>query len=171
MPSDSTWTWRVIHVLDTLPAWNPNLRSKESIRTTETLHFCDPAIACHFLCASVTDLLNDLNTFGLLFESLVIRDLRLYASSLGGVVFHYRDSNGLEADAVIHMRYGRWVAFEVKLGDSWVDAGAESLKKLRMKAFDGGMSAPVFLAVVVPTGYAYMRPDGVHVVPIVCLRD
>lgn len=115
--------------------------------------------------------MNDPNTFGLLFESLVIRDLRIYASSLGGAVFHYRDSNGLEADAVIHMRYGRWAAFEVKLGDSWVDIGAESLKKLRTKAFDGGMSAPVFLAVVVPTGYAYTRPDGVHVIPIVCLRD
>lgn len=162
---------RAIHVLETLPAWNPNLRSKTVIRTTETLHLCDPAIACHFLNASVADLLNDPNTFGLLFESLVIRDLRVYAASFGGTVFHYRDSNGLEADAIIHTRDGRWAAFEVKLGDAWIEVGAKSLKKLRENTIDGGMTAPVLLAVIVPTGYAYTRPDGVSVIPIGCLKD
>lgn len=162
---------RAIHVLDTLPAWNPNLRSRTAIRTTDTVHLCDPAIACHFLNVSVTDLMNDPNTFGLLFESLVVRDLRIYASSLGGDVFHYRDRNGLEADAVIHLRDGRWAAVEVKLSDAWVEDGAASLRALRSKTLAGGVHEPAFLAVVVPTGYAYTRPDGVHVIPIGCLRD
>ncbi len=162
---------RGIYVLDELPAWNVNLRSKTAMRTTEIVHLCDPAIAAYFLGASKGSLMNDPRTFGLLFESLVVRDLRVYAQSIGGDVFHYRDRSGLEADAVISLHDGRWAAVEVKLGDSWVNEGAENLLKLKDRTDTDMMGQPAFLAVVTGTGHAYTREDGVHVIPVGCLRN
>ena len=160
---------RRIYLLDELHAWCPNLRSKTAVRVADTVHFCDPAIAARFLSASPKDLLNDLRTFGLLFESLVVRDLRVYARALDGEVFHYRDKNGLEADAIIHLNDGRWAAIEVKLGDAWVDEAARNLKKLADNVDTDRMGRPAFLAVVTATRYAYTRPDGVHVIPLAVL--
>lgn len=162
---------RRIHVLETMPSWNPNLRSKTSIRTSPTVHLCDPAVAAYFLSAHAEDLIMDPNTFGLLFESLVVRDLRIYAQCLDGEVFHYRDKTDLEADAVVHLPDGRWGAFEVKLSNAWVDDGARNLKRLAEKIDTDRMNGPSFLAVVVPCGYAFTREDGVHVIPITCLRE
>ncbi len=156
-----------IYVLDVLPSWNPNLRSKTAIRTTDVVHFCDPAIAAYFLSASPEDLVIDPNTFGLLFESTAVRDLRIYANALDGEVYHYHDKNGLEADAVIHLHDGRWGAVEVKLGEKWVEEAAVNLNKLKEKVAD----PPSFLAVVTAAEYAYTREDGIHVIPLACLKD
>jgi len=161
---------RDIYVTDDLPAWTPKLRSKSTIRTSVTRHLSDPAIAAYFLGASAEDLLRDTGTFGLLFESMVIRDLRVYARSQRGSVYHYRDSDGLEADAVVHLQNGKWGAVEVKLGSLMVDAAAKSLLKIKDKVESEAMGRPSFLAVVTATKYAYTREDGVHVVPIGCLR-
>ncbi len=160
-----------IYVIEDLKAWSPTLRSKTTISTSSTRHFVDPAIAAYFLDANSEDLLNDLKTMGLLFESLVIRDLRVYVENLNGKLFHYRDHSGLEADAVLHFRNGEWGAIEVKLGDKAIDAGAESLLKLKDKIDTDAMNAPSFLAVVTANGYAYQRPDRVYVIPIGCLRN
>lgn len=161
-----------LYVVEDLPAWNPNLRSKAAIRTSDTRHFIDPSIACASLGIGPVDLLNDLKTFGLLFESLCIRDLRVYAEKLDGHVYHYRDSSGLEADAVIHLRNGDWAAVEVKLfDDDLIDQGAKNLIALRNKINTDVMKEPSFLMVLTGTPYAYKRPDGVYVVPITCLKD
>lgn len=160
-----------IFVIEDLRAWSPKLRSKTSIAASATRHFVDPAIAAYFLDAHPADLLNDLETMGLLFESLVVRDLRIYTESLGGKVFHYRDHSGQEADAILHFKDGCWGAIEVKLGNRAIDEGAESLKKLADKIDQEVMNAPSFLAVITGTGYAYRREDGVYVVPIGCLRN
>lgn len=160
---------RELYVLETLEAWSPNLRSKTAIRVADTVHFCDPAIAAHFLSASPADLLRDVHTLGLLFESLVVRDLRAYIQFLDGDLFHYRDKNGLEADAVIHLHNGKWAAIEVKLGDSWIDDAAANLLKLKDKVNTDAMGEPAFLAVITATKYSYTRPDGVHVIPITLL--
>ena len=162
---------RGIHVLEGMPAWNPNLRSKTAVRTAETIHLCDPAVSAYFLSATPEGLMADPATFGLLFESLAVRDLRTYVRCIGGDVFHYRDANGLEVDAVLHLHDGRWALVEVKLGLAWVDEAAENLKKVSGRIDVGKMGSPSFLAVVVPNGDAYTRPDGVHVVPLTCLRD
>ena len=162
---------RSIFVIDDLPAWTPKLRSKATIRTSDTRHFTDPAIAAYFLGASVNDLLTDPHTFGLLFESLVIRDLRAYTRFIGGEVFHYRDSDGLEADAIVHLHDGRWGAVEAKLGSGMIDEAAENLKKIKNKVESETMGAPSFLAVITGTEYAYTREDGVHVIPIGCLKN
>ncbi|MDR1690234.1 MAG: DUF4143 domain-containing protein [Candidatus Methanoplasma sp.] len=162
---------REIYVIEDLPAWTPKLRSKATIRTSDIRHLIDPAIAAYFLNASEKDLLADPNTFGLLFESLVIRDLRVYVRSLGGEVLHYHDSNGLEADAVVHLYDGRWGAVEVKLGAGMIDAAAENLLKIKNKVESDSVGAPSFLVVITGTEYAYTREDGVHVVPIGCLKD
>lgn len=159
---------RSIYVLDEIPAWNPNLRSGTAVRTSPTVQLCDPAIAAYFLSASAEDLMRDPNTFGLLFESLVIRDLRVYARYHDGKVYKYKDKNGLEADAVIHLQNGKWGAAEVKLEHSWVDEGAKNLIKFAEKVDAEKMGGPAFLAVIVPSGYAYTREDGVHVIPITC---
>jgi predicted AAA+ superfamily ATPase len=159
---------REIYVLDDLPAWTPKLRSKTTIRTSDTRHLSDPAVAAYFLGASAKDLLSDTKTFGLLFESMVIRDLRVYASSLGGEVFHYRDSDGLEADAIIHLHNGEWGAAEVKLGSGMIDDAVKNLLKIKDKV---DTNSPSFLAVITATKYAYTREDGVHVLPIGCLRQ
>lgn len=162
-----------IFVIEEMPAWNPNLRSKTSIRSADTRYFIDPSIAVAALGVGPNDLLDDLNTFGLLFETMCVRDLRVFADSLQGCVYHYRDKTGLECDAVIHLRNGAYGLIEIKLGgDVAIEHGAETLKKLRDKIDTDKMKAPAFLMVLTGTSkYAFQREDGVYVVPIGCLRN
>lgn len=163
---------RQIFVIEDVPAWNPNLRSSTAIRTSDTRYFTDSSIATAALGLGPNDLIGDLNTFGLIFETLCLRDLRVYAQSLDGQVYHYRDRNGLECDAVIHLRDGRYGLIEIKLGGTEaIDQGAHSLKTLRGKLDTGKMKPPAFLMVLIGVGdYAYRREDGVLVVPIGTLR-
>lgn len=158
-----------IYILEPLEAWAPRLRSGTAVRVADTVHFCDPSIAACFLSESSKGLLRDADAFSSLFKSLAVRDLRAYIQFLDGDLFHYRDKNGLEADAVIHLHNGRWAAIEVKLGDSWIDDAAANLLKLRDKVNTDAMGEPAFLAVITATRYAYTRPDGVHVIPITLL--
>lgn len=162
-----------IFVIEDMPAWSPNLRSKTAIRTSDTRYFVDPSIAVAAMAIGPDDLLNDLNTFGLFFETLAVRDLRVYADALGGQVYHYRDKNGLECDAVIHLRNGNFGLVEIKLGgDTLIDGGAETLLKLSSKLDTQKMKQPSFLMVLTGIGqYAYCRKDGVYVVPIGCLKN
>lgn len=160
-----------IFVVEDLKAWSPRLRSKTALATSPTRHFVDPAIAAYFLDAGAIDLINDLKTFGLLFESLVVRDLRIYAESLGGKVYHYRDHSGLEVDAIVHLSGGKWGALEVKLGEAWIEEAAENLLRLKERIDTEKTEAPSFLAVICGIGYAYQRKDGVYVIPIDCLRN
>lgn len=162
-----------IFVVEDMPAWSPNLRSKTAIRTSDTRYFIDPSIATASLGVGPEDLLTDLNTFGLLFETMAVRDLRVYCEALDGEVFHYRDSNGLECDAVLHLRNGRYGLVEIKLGgDTLVEDGAKTLKKLANKIDTTSMPYPSFMMVLTGVGsYAYQRPDGVWVVPITTLKD
>ena len=162
-----------IFVIEDLPAWNPNLRSKATIRTTDTRYFMDPSIGVAALGIAPKDLMNDLKTFGFLFETLCIRDLRIYAESLFGNVYHYRDSDNLECDAVIHLRNGNYGLIEIKLGgDSLVEEGARNLRKLANKLDTTKMKKPSFFMVLTATGaFAYRRTDGVFVVPIGCLKN
>ena len=162
-----------IFVVEEAPAWNPNLRSKTAIRTADTRYFIDPSIATAALGLGPNDLIGDLNTFGLIFETLCIRDLRIYAESINGSVYHYRDANDLECDAVIHLRNGLYGLIEIKLGgDKLINEGAENLKKMYSKIDITKMKAPSFLMVLIGVGdYAYKRQDGVYVVPIGCLKD
>lgn len=157
-----------LYVIEDLPAWSPKLRSKTAVRTSPTRHFIDPAIAARMMDAYPEDLLNDLNTFGLLFESLVIRDLRIYSQLLNGKVYHYRDKTNLEVDAIIHLDNGKWGAIEVKLGSSQIDKAAENLIKFKEKV--DLKQGPSFLAVITTTKYAFKRVDGVLVIPIGCLK-
>ena len=159
---------RKLFVIEDLDAWSPNLRSKTAIRTAPTRHFTDPSIATAALGASPADLVADLNTFGLIFESMCVRDLRVYASAIDGSVAHYRDKSGLEADAVVHLRNGSYGLIEVKLGgETAIDAGAVSLAELAKKIDQERMGAPSFLMVLTGIGdYSYCREDGVMVVPI-----
>lgn len=162
-----------IFVIEEAPAWNPNLRSKTAIRTSETRYFIDPSIAAASLGMGPNDLINDLNTFGLIFEALCIRDLRVYAESINGSVYHYKDATDLECDAVIHLRNGSYGLIEIKLGgDKLINEGAENLKKVRDKIDVKKMNNPSFLMVLTATGqYAYEREDGIYVVPIGCLKN
>lgn len=162
-----------IFVVEDSEAWNPNLRSKIAIRTSDTRYFTDPSIATAALGLGPDDLMADLNTFGLMFETLCVRDLRVYAEALNGKVYHYRDKNGLECDAVIHLRNGRYGLVEIKLGgDDLIEAGARSLLALAGKIDATKMRAPAFLMVLVGVGeYAYRRDDSVFVVPVGCLKD
>ncbi len=159
---------RKIFVIEESLAWNPNLRSKASVRTSNTRYFVDPSIGVAALGIGPNDLLNDLKTFGFIFESLCIRDLRVYADYLNGQVYHYRDSYNLECDAVIHLRNGNYGLIEIKLGgNKLIEEGATTLKKLRDGIDTKRMKKPAFLMVLVGTGeYAYQRQDGVIVVPI-----
>ena len=159
---------RSLFVIEELAAWNPNLRSKSALRTTATRHFCDPSIAAAALAATPAALMRDFDTFGLLFESLCIRDLRSYAQGLDGLVFHYRDSAGLECDAVICLKDGRYALVEVKLGgQSLVDEGIASLCRLRDKIDTDKMGEPAFMMVLVGTGkMSYPSEEGVFIVPI-----
>ena len=162
-----------IFVIEDMPAWNPNLRSKSAIRTSDTRYFVDPSIATAALGASPNDLIADLNTFGLLFETLCVRDLRIFADALQGQVYHFRDSNGLECDAVIHLRNGSYGLIEIKLGgDDLIEEGAKNLKLLTTKIDITRMKSPSFMMVLTGVGrYAYRREDNVYVVPIGCLKD
>ncbi|MDR3120636.1 MAG: DUF4143 domain-containing protein [Clostridiales bacterium] len=161
---------RRIYVVEDLPAWNPAMRSKTALRTSPKRHFTDPSIAAAVLRATPDSLLNDFNTFGLLFESLCIRDLRVYAQAIDGEVFHYRDKCGLEADAIVHLKDGRWGAIEVKMGAKEIETAAENLKTLREKVNVDKMREPSFLMVLTATELAYRRADGVYIAPIGCLR-
>lgn len=163
---------RKIFVIEDMPAWNPNLRSKTAIRTADTRYFVDPSIATAALGLGPEDLLNDLNTMGLMFESLCVRDLRIFAESINGNVFHYRDKNGLECDAVIHLRNGKYGLIEIKLGgETLINAGADTLNRLAEKIDTDKMGEPSFKMILTAVGeHPYRRSsDGIYVVPIGCL--
>ena len=164
---------RKIFVIEDAEAWNPNLRSKTAVRTANTRYFTDPSIGTAVLGLGPDDLLRDLNTMGLFFETLCVRDLRVFAEALDGEVYHYRDKNGLECDAVIHLRNGKYGLVEVKLGgDRLVNEGAANLLALAGKINTEKMNEPSFMMVLTGTGnYAYRRKDGVYVVPVGCLKD
>ncbi|EPI42485.1 hypothetical protein HMPREF1584_00312 [Gardnerella vaginalis JCP8481A] len=164
---------RKIFVVEDMPAWNPNLRSKTAIRSSDTRYYIDPSIAAAALGIGPNDLINDLNTFGFLFETLCIRDLRIFADSLGGEVYHYRDKDGQECDAVIHLRNGKYGLIEIKLGgEKLIEEGVKSLKAMKEKIDTSKMNEPSFLMVLTGTGdFAYFRKDGVCVVPIGCLKN
>lgn len=159
---------RSMFVIEDMPAWNPNLKSKTAIRTTDTHYFVDPSIAVAAMGIGPGDLMNDLKTFGFIFETLCIRDLRVYAQHLSGAVYHYRDKNGLECDAVIHLENGKYALIEIKLGgEKLIDEGAASLLRLASKIDIDRMKSPSFLMVLTATGsFAYRRKDNVLVVPI-----
>ena len=163
-----------IFVIEDSTAWNPNLRSKTAIRTSDTRYFIDPSIANAALGLGPKDLINDMETFGLIFETLAVRDLRVYADALDGKVYHYRDKNNLECDAVVHLRNGSYGLVEIKIGGTdLIKAGASTLKTLSEKIDSTKMKAPSFLMVLTGIGeYRYRRTeDGVLVVPIGCLKD
>lgn len=160
--------FRNLYIIENLSAWTPKLRSSANVRTQDTRHFVDPALAARVLNAQVEDLLLDFNTFGLLFESLVIRDLKIYTEYIGGEIFHYRDSYGYEADAIIHLNDGRWGLVEVKLGNTQIDEAASKLIKIS-KNIDT-TKKPSVLMIVTGGDLAYQRADGVYVVPIGCLK-
>lgn len=164
---------KLIFVIEDMPAWNPNLRSKAALRSGDTRYFSDPSIATASLGIGPSDLLNDLNTFGFIFESLCVRDLRVYAQMIGGEVYHFRDSDGLECDAVVHLRNGSYGLVEIKLGgDRLIEEGVANLIKLSQKIDSNKMGTPAFMMVLTATGqFAFKRADGVYVVPISSLRD
>lgn len=162
-----------LFVIEDLEAWNPNIRSKSAIRTSDTRHFVDPSIGTAALGLGPNDLINDLDSFGLIFEDMAVRDLRVFADALDGKLYHYRDSSGLECDTVLHRRNGTYALIEVKLGgEKLINDGAEALKTLAETIDTTKMKNPSFMMVVTAVGpYAYQRPDGVFVVPIGCLKD
>ena len=162
-----------IFVIEDSRAWNPNLRSKTAIRTTDTRYFVDPSIATASLGLGPKDLVNDLNFMGLIFENLCVRDLRIYTDVLDGDVYHYRDKTGLECDAVVHLRNGDYGLIEIKLGgDDLINEGAASLLRLSEKIDTDKMHKPSFMMVLCGVApFAYKREDGVFVVPISCLKD
>lgn len=165
---------RKIFVVEDMPAWNPNLRSKTAIRTAHTRYFVDPSIATAALGLGPADLINDLNTTGFLFEAMCVRDLRVFAESLGGKVYHYRDKSGLECDAVVHLRNGQYGLIEIKLGgESLIKDGVGTLTSLDAQIDTERMKAPSFKMILTATGeYAYRRSDdGIYVVPIGCLKQ
>ena len=164
---------RKIFVVEDMPAWNPNLRSKTAIRTTDTRYFVDPSIATAALGLGPADLINDLNSMGFFFEAMCVRDLRVFAEALNGKVYHYRDKSGLECDAVVHLRNGQYGLIEIKLGgDSLIKEGAETLNELANQIDTTRMKSPAFKMILTATGeYAYRRPeDEIYVVPIGCLK-
>lgn len=162
-----------IFVIEDMPAWNPNLRSKTAIRSSDTRYYIDPSIASAALGIGPNDLINDLNTLGLLFETMCVRDLRVYSESIGGEILHYRDKSGLECDTVIHLRNGKYGLAEIKLGGQrLIEEGVTNLKKLYEKIDTTKMPAPSFMMIVVGTGdFAYRREDGIYIVPIGCLKN
>lgn len=162
-----------IFVIEDMPAWNPNLRSKTAIRTSDTRYYIDPSIACAALGLGPEDLIGDLNTLGFIFECLCVRDLRVYSQTLGGSVYHFRDKTGLECDAVVHLRNGKYGLIEIKLGgERLVEEGARNLMRLREKIDTTRMKSPSFMMVLTGVGeYAYRRTDGILVVPVGCLKD
>jgi len=162
---------KMLYVIDDLPAWSPSLRSKTTIRTTSKRHFSDPSIATSALGATTERLFNDFCTFGLLFEALCIRDLRIYADSLDGNVYHYRDAKGVEVDAIIQMKDGRWGAVEVKMGARDIETAAASLMNFKANIDTAKMQEPSFLMVLTATETAFQMGNGVWVVPLGCLKN
>lgn len=160
-----------LYVVEDVKAWQPSLRSKTAIRTASKRQFVDPSIASAVLRVDSEGLLKDFETFGLLFESLCTRDLRVYAQASDGDIFHYRDKTELESDLIIKLHDGRWAAVEVKLGNSYVDEAAKNLIKLKEKIDESKMRKPSFLMVITGGQAAYKRDDGVLVIPIGCLKD
>lgn len=159
-----------LHVTEDMPAWSPTLQSNIRLRTSEVRYFVDPSLAVAALRADPSRLQRDWQWFGFLFENLVIRDLRVYAQSFDAQVFAYRDETGLEADAIVEFPDGRWGAFEVKLGTGrQIDEAAKSLRRVRDRVNTTIAGTPGVLGVIVPTGYGYVRPDGVGVIPITSL--
>jgi predicted AAA+ superfamily ATPase len=171
-PLDRHTVAEYLNILDRLmiiedqPAWAPHLRSRANLRTSPKRHFVDPSLAVAALGAGPDRLLGDLNLLGLLFESLVIRDLRVLAQPLDGQVLHYRDNYGVEADAVVQLADGRWAAFEIKLGAGLVDEGAEALLRFRSAVDTRKSGEPAVLGVIAGTGFGYVRPDGIAVIPV-----
>lgn len=161
-----------IFVLEDSSSWNPNLRSKTAIRTSDTRYFTDPSVCTAALELGPNDLVNDLNTMGFLFENMCIRDLRIYAEALDGNVYHYRDKSGLECDAVVHLRNGVYGLVEIKLGgDRLISEGVETLKKLSSNIDTTKMKSPVFKMILIGVGeMAYRRSDGIYIVPLSCLK-
>ena len=153
-------------VVENQPAWSPHLRSRTALRQTPVRHFVDPSLAVAALRATPARLIADLEFLGLLFESLVVRDLRVHAQAADAQVFHYREKDGLEVDAVVEAADGRWAAFEIKLGERWVDDGAASLRRLAKRLEGSDHGKPAALAVIVPTGYGHVRPGKVGVIPV-----
>ena len=162
-----------LFVVEDLEAWNPNIRSKSAIRTSDTRHFVDPSIGTAALGLGPSDLINDLNSFGLFFEDLAVRDLRVFAEALNGRLYHYRDSSGLECDTVLHRRNGTYALVEVKLGGTkLIEEGVSSLQALANTIDTSRMPAPSFKMILTAVGqYTYQRKDGIFVVPIGCLKD
>lgn len=162
-----------LFVIEDLEAWNPNIRSKAAIRTSDTRHFVDPSIGTAALGLGPKDLMNDLESFGLFFEDLAVRDLRIFADVLDGRLYHYRDSSGLECDTVLHRRNGTYALIEIKLGgEKAIEEAADSMKQLAETIDHTRMPQPAFLMVLTAVGpYAYRRPDGIFVVPITCLNS
>lgn len=160
-----------LYIIEDLKAWNPNLRSKTVIRSTPARFFIDPSIGATILKLTSANLLKDFETFGLFFESLVVRDLRIYAEVLGGEVYRYKDKSGLEIDVIIQLHDGQWGAIQVKMGSHLFDDAAEKLKKFSEKIDTSKMKIPSFLAIISATEYAYQREDGVYVVPIGMMKD
>ena len=161
-----------IFVIEDVRAWNPNLRSKSAIRTTDTRYFTDPSIAAAALGIGPNDLIQDLETMGLIFENLCVRDLRVYASALDGEIYHFKDRNGLECDCVLHKRDGSYGLIEVKLGgDRLIEEGKKNLLKLASRIDTGRMQAPSFMMILCAVApFAYTDEDGITVAPISCLR-
>ena len=161
-----------LYIIENISAWCPNIRSKTSMRSSETRHFVDTSVATRALNISPNDLLQDLSTFGLFFEDFAVRDLSIYSSLLGGEIRHYRDNAGLECDAIIHLPNGKWAAIEIKLGgDDLIKAGVNTLNTLDKKLSEkSDESAPAFKMILTATGSLYRRPDGIYIVPINCLK-
>lgn len=162
---------RRIFVVEDINAWSPSLRSKTAIRTSEKRHFVDPSLATAVMRINPEGVLADFEYFGLLFESLCTRDIRIYAQANDADVFHYRDKTGLEADLIIRQRNGKWAAIEIKLGNKQIEEAAQNLLTLRAKIDEEKMGKDAFLMIVTGGQYAYQRNDGIWVVPIGCLRD
>ena len=171
--SDYIKALKKLFVIEDLAAWNPNIRSKAAIRTSDTRHFVDPSIGTASLGLGPKDLINDLKSFGFFFEDMVVRDLRVYAEALDGKLYHYKDSTGLECDTVLHRRNGSYALLEVKLGgEGNINEGAANILKLAANIDTDKMPAPSFMAVIIGVGkYAFRRDDGVYVIPIGCLKD
>jgi uncharacterized protein len=157
-------------IVEDQPSWTPHLRSRSDLRTTPARHFVDPSLAVAALGATPDQLLRDLNLFGLLFESLVVRDLRIYAQAFDGRVKQYRDNKGVEVDAIVETDDGRWAAFEIKLAPGRIEEGAGSLHAFVAKVDTVKTGEPAALGVITGSGYGYVREDGIHVIPIGALK-
>lgn len=161
-----------LFIIKDIEAWNPNFRSKTAIQTTPTRHFVDTSIAARALNISPKDLLNDFKTFGFFFEDFAVRDLQIYSQAISGELRHFRDGNGLECDAVIHLEDSRYGLIEIKIGgEELIEEGAKKLKLLEEKIRKNEQKLPSFKMVLTATGMCYRRKDGVYVVPINLLKD